>query len=55
MYALSGVTFVALETYNVISSAAINIATTPHFNHFSTNQALSNRCFHDYLSADVSA
>ena len=55
MYALSGVSFAALETYNVISSAASYISTTPHFNHFSTGQALSNRCFHDYLSADLSA
>src|SRR5215211_1143243 len=55
MYALSGVSFVALETYNVVSSAASYLSTPPHVNHFSTNQALSNRYFHGYLSADVSA
>jgi len=55
LYALSGVSLDALETYNVISSATTYISTTPHFNRFSTGQALSNRCFHDYLSADVSA
>ena len=55
MDALSGVSFVALETYNVISSATSCFSTTPHLNRFSTDQALSNRCFHGYLSADVSA
>jgi len=53
LYAFSGVSLAALETYNVISSAASNIFTTPHINHFSTIRALSNRYFHDYLSADV--
>ena len=47
---MSGVSFIALETYNVIRSAASDISTTPHINHFSTIQALSNRYFHDYLS-----
>ncbi len=55
LYALSGVSLVALETYNVIRSAARGLATTPHINHFSTGQALSNRDFHDYLSAAVCA
>jgi hypothetical protein len=54
MHALSGVSFVALETYNVISSPAGNIPTTPHFNRFTTGHALSTRYFHDHLSADVS-
>jgi hypothetical protein len=55
LYALSRVSFSALETYDVIRSAARCISTAPHINKFSTVQALSNGCFHDYLSADVSA
>jgi hypothetical protein len=55
MYAWWGFSFVALETYNVVSSAASSISTTPHVNRFSTNQALSNGYFHDYLSVDVFA
>jgi hypothetical protein len=54
-YALFGVSFIALETHNVIRPAARCISTTPHLNHFSTGRALSNRYFHDYLSADVCA
>jgi hypothetical protein len=55
LYALPGVSFAALETYNVIRSAASCISTAPHINRFSTVQALSNRCFHDTLPADESA
>jgi hypothetical protein len=53
--ALSGVSCVAPETYNVIRSAASCFSTTPNLNHFSTGRAFSSRYFHDYLSADVSA
>ena len=51
LYALLGVSCAALETYNVICSAATHISTTPHINHFSTRQALSNGYFHGYLPA----
>ena len=52
-YTLLGVPLAALETYNVIRSAASCIATTPYLNRFSTRQALSNGYFHNNLSADV--
>jgi hypothetical protein len=51
-YVLSRVSFIALETHDVICAAARHISTTPHANCFSTGHALSNRYFHDYLSAD---
>jgi hypothetical protein len=50
---LSGVSCAALETDNVIRSAASCFSTTPHWNHFSTGRAFSRRYFHDYLSTDI--
>jgi hypothetical protein len=55
LYALLGVSWVALETDNVIRSTARCFSTTPHWNHFSTGRAFSSKYFHDYPSTDMCA
>jgi hypothetical protein len=52
LWVLSGVSCAALETNNVIRSAAGCFSTTPHWNYFSTGRAFSSKDFHDYLSTD---